>query len=149
MALFRFRLATILRLREADRDERRALLADAQRAEHVICERIAAIDRELAGTKEQTARASRPGRIDVEWLMDVRRYELLLKADRQAALEQRNTVEAEVARRREELVAADREVRMLEKLRETQFQRHREDENRQEVKQLDETGIHGYYRSQR
>jgi flagellar export protein FliJ len=47
-------------------------------------------------------------------------------------------VGAEIERRREVLVEADRDVRVLEKLREKQTERHRYEENRREIRQLDE-----------
>jgi flagellar export protein FliJ len=52
--------------------------------------------------------------------------------------QQRETVLGEVARRRELLVEADREVKILEKLREKQAQRRLQDDDLQEMKRLDE-----------
>jgi flagellar export protein FliJ len=43
-----------------------------------------------------------------------------------------------LGRRREALVAADREVRTLEKLRESQHERFRREEETRETKRLDE-----------
>jgi flagellar export protein FliJ len=40
--------------------------------------------------------------------------------------------------RRVALAEANREVRVLEKLRDRQHERHRQEENRQEIKELDE-----------
>ena len=45
----------------------------------------------------------------------------------------------EIERRGEALVDANRQVRVLETLRQKQLDRHRQGENRQEIKQLDET----------
>jgi len=64
-----------------------------------------------------------------------------LKAHRKQLEGQREQVAVEIERRREVLVAANREVRVLEKLREKQSQRHREEENRREAKQLDEAAV--------
>jgi flagellar FliJ protein len=149
MPSFRFRLTTLLRLREGERDERRTRLADAQQAEDIVNSRIADIDAGLGRLRDETGRHSRPGPMDVDALMELQRYELLLKAERQAALQQRELVAAEVERRREALVAADREVRVLERLRETQQQRHRQAEERQERKVLDEIATQGFCRKER
>jgi flagellar export protein FliJ len=146
---FRFRLATLLRLREADRDERRTQLADAQRAEDIVRARIREIDGELGRLRGETARLSKPGVVNVDELMEIQRYELLLAAERQAALQQRKLVVEEVERRREALVAADREVRVLERLRETQQERHRHEADRQERKQLDESAMGAFVRKDR
>ncbi len=149
MPPFRFKLATLLRLRENDRDELRSRLADAQQAENIVNQRIHELDADLDRLRAQAAQRSRPGRMDVDALMELQRYELLLKAERQATVQQRELVAAEVERRREALVAADREVRVLERLRETQQQRHRQTEERQERKVLDEIATQGYCRKER
>ena len=47
----------------------------------------------------------------------------------------------EIDRRREALLDADRDVRTLEKLRESQFQAHREEESHQQAKLLDEAAL--------
>lgn len=149
MLPFRFRLATLQRLREADRDERRTQLADAERAEDIVRARIGEIDGELARLRGEAARLSRPGAINVDALMETERYELLLAAERQSAMHQQKLVSEEVERRRLALVAADREVRVLERLRETQQQRHRQEAERQERKQLDETATRAFVHKER
>jgi flagellar export protein FliJ len=149
MLPFRFRLATLLRLREADRDERRTQLADAQRAEDIVRARIGDIDGEIVRLRGESARLSRPGLVNVDELMEIERYELLLGAERLAAKQQHQLVATEVERRRGALVMADREVRVLERLRETQHQRHRQEADRQERKELDETATHAFVRKER
>jgi len=141
MANFQFRLATLLRLREAWRDERRTHLADAQRAEQLIVARVAAIDEELAAGRRQYVDAARAKNVNVDLLTDLARYEMILKAQRQSADQQRQAVVAEVQKRRAALVVADRDVRVLEKLRETQQQRHHEEEDLKEFKRLDELAV--------
>jgi len=142
MANFTFRPATLLRIREARRDERRTRLADAQRAEQLVVQRIAELDAELEALRRRCVDAARPGNtVDVDLLTDAARYEMILKLQRQSADQQRQAVLAEVQRRRAALVAADREVRVLEKLRETQRRRFDEEEARKEVKRLDEVAM--------
>ncbi len=141
MAQFQFRMATLLRLRESWRDERRAALAEAQHAEQVIAERIALIDCDLVALRRQSLDAARPGVINVDRLADSTRYEMILKVERQSADQQRQAVAEEVERRRESLMTADRDVRVLEKLRESQLDQHRDAQQRSEVKQLDEISL--------
>jgi flagellar protein FliJ len=141
MSSFRFRLATLLRLREAWRDERRAQLAEAQRAEELVLQRIAELSQELADLHRHCLDAARPGALDVDRLVDAARYEMILKVERQSADQQRQVVVAEVQKRRDGLMAADREVRVLEKLRQTQRERLREEDARRETKLLDELAV--------
>jgi flagellar FliJ protein len=149
MPPFRFRLTTLLLLRENERDERRSRLTEAQQAEDIVNGRIADLEAEVARLRDEAGQRSRPGRMDVDALMELQRYELLLKAERQAAAQQRELVAAEVERRREALVAADRQVRVLERLRETQQRRHRQAEERQQGKVFDEIAAQSHCNQER
>jgi flagellar export protein FliJ len=140
MAKFKFRLATLLRLRESTRDERRAELAQAYRADEIIEQEQERLVCELDALEERSRQASAPGPLDVDRLLDVRRYELVLRSRQEHARQQRQSLELEIERRRRALVDANRHVRVLEGLRQKQQERHLQEENRQEVKRLDETG---------
>ena len=141
MASFRFRLSTLLRLRKNVRDECRQQLIAAQKAEDIIAARIAALEDELAMLRLHALVSSRPGRVNVDRLLDAGRYEMMLKAQRYAADEQRQAVLGEIERRRLALVETDREVKSLEKLREQQTLRHGQEEAHREMKQMDETAL--------
>lgn len=149
MATFHFRLATLLRLREADRDERRAQLSDAQQAEAIVAGRIGEMDREIAAIRQLGQLAAAPGKVDVDQLLDMQRYEMQLKIERAATEEQRQKIAQEVERRLERAIAADREVRILEKLRETQLAKHRSEEEKVDQKRFDElAGQLAFYREE-
>ena len=137
MKPFRFRLTTLLRLREATRDERRVELATALHAEERLLEHRAEVQQELANLRQQFIDAG-VGRIDIDHLLGLQRYEAIVQLDLKTIEEHMRTIATEVDRRRAALVAADREVHVLEKLRETQAQRHRDDQARLDIKQLDE-----------
>ncbi len=138
MARFTFRMATLLKLRESARDERQAQLVQARRAADILCQQRETLEEEARRLDQQGHYAVRPGPIDVERLLNARRYELLLRAQQQDLLQQQQVVDAELLRRHQALVEANREVRALELLREKQWARHRDEEARQEMKQLDE-----------
>ena len=63
--------------------------------------------------------------LDVNRLLEAQRYELLLKAQSQELAKQAMLLAAETERRRQMLVEADREVRVLELLDERHRQRTR------------------------
>lgn len=132
-----FRLATLLKLREATRDERRGALAEAFRAEEMLAESERAVEDEFAALAEDYRMATRPGRINVDLLLAHQRREALLVAQRREYARQREVLLAEIDRRRESLAAADREVRTLEKLRERQVAAAAARSARAETKQLD------------
>jgi flagellar export protein FliJ len=77
-------------------------------------------------------------------LIDSQRYEFLLLAQVEALKQQAVRLTEETERRREALVAADREVRTLEKLREKQKLEHQQEQQRLEVKFLDEVAARGH-----
>lgn len=148
MSTFRFRLETLLRLRMVERDERRAELAKAQRAEGVLLEQASDLDRqrqELVGTTRQL---SLPGEADVDALVRTHRFELVLRTQAVHISNQLVQVRAELERRRQALVEADRGVRVLEKLRERQQAAHQTHENQLEMKQIDEQAALGFLRQE-
>ena len=78
------------------------------------------------------------GAVSVDRLIEAQRYEMVLRADIASLREREEKVIAEVARRRQALLEADREVRTLVRLRETQQERYTEREAQLEQKQIDE-----------
>ncbi len=138
MARFQFRMKTLLRLHEATRDERRVELAQAQRAADAVQERLDELAAEIKSLGAIGRQAISPGNVDVDRLLSVQRYELLLRAQEQQTRAQKQMVDAEVERRREAVVAANREVKSLENLRQRQMDRHRADEAKREGAVLDE-----------
>ena len=138
MPRFVFRLATLMKLRCTERDERRVRLAEAHAAEMVLAERIAQFEAQLQEVSRRYQSAASPGALDVDRLLDAQRFEAMLQAEKLHVEGQRETIRTEVEKRREALVVADREVRALEKLREAQHERFRQQQNRDEIKQLDE-----------
>ncbi len=141
MAIFRYRLATMLRLRENERDRCRQELAEARRDEQRAAARVIQLKDELSALRTRVLQVTRPGVIDVERLRNAQRYEQQLRVDLRQAEANHQATAAEAERRRQTLVEADREVQMLEKHREQQLARHRATEHRMEIKQLDEQTI--------
>ncbi len=138
MPRFNFRLKTLLRLREAARDERRADLAQAYEAEQILTRQTEKLEGEIHAARQQVRLSAAPGGIDVDTLLATHRYELVLGAQRQLLHEQSEQLSAEIQRRRQALVEADREVHVLEKLRQRQLERFKREEGKREMKRIDE-----------
>ena len=136
MRKFQFRLASVARLREAVRDQRRGELADAVGVQNSLEQQIGRVDRDLVEARLlQTAPV---GKVDVDRLLNGERYELLLQAERGSLVQQLTKVAVEVAKRREALVAADQDVKALEKLRASQHEDWRQQSEREISRELDE-----------
>ena len=138
MARFRFRLQTLRRLREIHRDEQRGRLATAYEAERILTEQREGVAAESAALGISQRQLMQRGVLDVNQLLSMQRYQLTLEAHAQTLAEQAAKLSEEVERRRQSLVEADREVRVLDKLEERKRQQHREASQRAETKVLDE-----------
>lgn len=137
MAKFKFRLQTLLRIREQERDERQSELAEAQQADQILVERQEEVAAQITVLGEENRRCM-VGTIDVDRILGNRRHEALLLGHQREIAEQRRIVGEEIQKRQERLVEANREVKVLEKLREKQEERFREEERLDDIKQMDE-----------
>lgn len=141
MAKFTFSLEAVRKLRLAKRDERRTALADAFRADEVLQDRRSSLRREQAAARELQHRAMCDKYLDVNRLLDVQRYDLVLNAREQELTKQEILLAAEIERRRDALIESDRAVRALDILEEKQRAAYQLEENRKAAKQLDEIAI--------
>jgi flagellar protein FliJ len=138
MADFKFRLATLLRIREAARDERRMDLADSRRTEESLQQQLERLHAERERVTEAARELVGPGAVAVNRWADAHRYQQMLESRRCQLSAQLAELAAEIDRRREVLLEADRDVRTLERIRETQRLRHHQETHRQENRRLDE-----------
>jgi len=138
MAQFRFRLATLLRLREALRDQRRAELAEAYRVEDLLRQQQEEVGRMIDALCQRCREVAAPGPVDVDAMLAAQRYYAALRSRQQQLLAQRQHVAGEIERRQQVLAAASRDVKILEKLRQRQAEAYQAEENRREMKLLDE-----------
>ena len=93
--MFHFRLQTLLRLRIAERDQRRAELAKAIRAEELLREEDAKLAEQQAEAAERRRLLKSPGAADVDALLQTHRYEVVLAAQRRQLAAQISQVQAE------------------------------------------------------
>ena len=141
MTKFAFRLQPLMKLREAERDKCREELAAAYRADQVLTDRQEAILQEMDETKQASRQQLRPGSIEVDSLLNANRYELILTSQLRQLASQRQKVGEEIERRRQALIEADRELRILEKLRERYASDFRRGEEKLHTAQMDELAL--------
>lgn len=138
MAEFKFRLETLLKLRCAARDERRAALAEAYEAEALLRQQIEQTENQLNEAKTKLRDASKPGAINVDDLLGGHRHELMLHAQIAQLQVTQNQLNDESEQRRRLLVEADKQVRTLEKLKVRQHDDHVAEQRKREYKAMDE-----------
>lgn len=146
MASFRFRLATLQRLREQVRDERRGRLVEAQRALDILQQQQQELDGEIAAATDETRRSAQPGAVDVDRLQWLHRHDQTLRTQRDELSRQATTLTDEIEIRRQALAAAERDVKVLEKLHERLALRHDEAAAAVAAKELDEVATRGFVR---
>ena len=147
--MFQFRLQTLLRLRLAERDQRRADLAKAIRAEEMLHVELQDLARQQAGAADRGRKLKSPGTADIDSLLQTHRFATVLAAQERQLKAQLAQVQVETERRRQVLVEADRQVRVLEKLRQRQAAAYQKEEERRLLKQLDEAALVAYARRRR
>src|SRR5438477_1355056 len=98
--MFRFRLETLLRLRLAERDQRRAELVKALRAEELLRGEERALQEQQVKAVGRSRQLKSPGAANVDALLQTHRYEIVLAAQRRQLKQQIVQVEAETERRR-------------------------------------------------
>lgn len=133
-----------MKIRESIRDERRHHLLEAQQAHDTLQTRLDEIRDNLHAARRLASATLVGGPVNVDRLLDDGRYELVLLAEQHMFRQQSKSVAEEIERRRQALVAADREVRVLDRLRETQKQRHDTETARCEQQVIDEAATLGY-----
>ena len=137
MKRFVFKLDAALRYRERIEDQRKREFAEVQVAfnrqrstiEQLKAERVQGLD-DLGGMSK--------GSLDVPVLMAQRRYLLGLERRTVKAVHVLEGMKGPLEEARVRLVNARKDVRVLERLRERQMERHLQDANREEQKVLDE-----------
>ena len=134
----RFRLATLLQLRTSERDACRSELARAIAARTQLEQQEAELVGQLQQLQNETRASSAPGALNVDKLLSVHRYLLLQRLELQQLRQRAQQVDAEIERRRQRLVVADRELRIVEKLREKHQQQVARHDLSQQQRQIDE-----------
>ena len=139
---FQFRLATLLRLRQSARDDCHQRLAESQRADDDLRDRLARIEAEKQQLHGRGRRCGGAGTVDVDRLAEIDRYAAVLRDDAERLRRRREALAVEIQQHRHALLKADQDARSLEKLQDRHRLRHRREAERRESKQLDEAAMH-------
>lgn len=141
MARFQFRLESLLKLREAERQQRRLEMAEAFHAESILRQQASQLRQDIQEVEKQSRVISSPGRVQVDRVLEAHRYKLLLKSQVMTLAQKQAQLQVEIEKRQTALVIADRDVRVLEKLRDRKRAEHDAAELKRELKQLDEVAV--------
>ena len=112
---FRFRLQSVVRLRERDRDEAAEALRQGLQAKQILENQVS--DIQLERSQQDGLRlASKTGAVNFQKMIDAQRYQSYLDNQMADLQGQISLIDQECERRRARLVKCEQAVRSLEKL---------------------------------
>ena len=137
--MFTFRLEPLITIRDNELKERQSELAKAYEARKILEKDLHEIERQLEEGIAAVRESMQEGQfINVEGLLSFRRQEMFLRARQSDLLQKMEMVDEEIERRRILVVAANKELKVVEKLKEKRYEKYLEDESRAETKFMDE-----------
>lgn len=128
-------LDTVQKLRRRARDAQASSVAEVVRARSVLAEQMQTLGRDRAAATARRVGLAR-GEVDVERLLDETRHDAGLSAELANLRQQDGLLAEEERKRRGTLLAADVEVKAIEKLQARIEQRRRDERRRREDREL-------------
>lgn len=145
---FHFRLRTVERLRKQAVDQQRRIVAEAQRAAGAAEEANAARNRELEHEREAARQRLDARVLDLPLLRSQQLFRAWLKGKAVETVRQAVSARADLGRERACLAEASKRLKVIEKLRERQWQRHTAAAQRAEQALYDEAALQRYVRGE-
>ena len=137
--MFTFRLEPLITIRDNELKERQAELAKAYEAQRILEEALKTVEKQLSEGIETTRSLTQEGqKVNVEFLLGIRRQEMFLRANQEDLIKKMKMVDEEIEQRRNAVVEANKELKTIEKLKEKNYEEYLEEENKKEVKIMDE-----------
>ena len=137
--MFKFRLEPLITIRDNNLKERQRKLAEAYDARKILEEYLQEIDRQLDEGIAAVRELSQPGQtINVESLIGFRRQEMFLRANQDDLMQKMKMIDEEIEKRRIAMIEANKELKIVEKLKEKRYEKYVEEEHIAETKMMDE-----------
>ena len=139
--MFKFRLDSLITIRDNKLKERQQKLAEAYDARQILEEYLQEIDKQLEEGIIAVRELSQPGQtVNVEHLIGFRQQEMFLRANQEYLMEKMKMIDEEIEVRLAAVIEANKELKVVEKLKEKQHEKYLENENKAETKMMDEIG---------
>ncbi len=138
---FTFSLAAVLKHRlHLEREKMRAV-AEVQAKMNGLKAELAGIEQTVRSSTEDLRGSHLAGRLDMSFIAAHRRFSAAMNAKAMNLVQQMARVQVQVEQAQRELAEAAKERKIMEKLRERQFERWREETSKKETAALDEIGM--------
>ncbi|MDR0609016.1 MAG: flagellar export protein FliJ [Planctomycetaceae bacterium] len=138
---FQFRLEPLITIRDNTLKEKQGELAKAYEARRIVEEKQRQLQQELAENVETGRQRLQTGIIDIDFLLGLRRHEAYLNAQIEFVHGHLRQIDEEIERRRNAVLEANKELKIIEKLKEKRYEKYRTEENRKETIRLDEIAV--------
>ncbi len=135
---FTFRLEPLISIRDNVLKEKQAELAKAYEARRIAEEKRLEVERNIEDNQRFGREMLRSGTINIDFLLGVRRHEAFLAAQFDEVRRHIALIEEEIEKRRAAVAEANKELKIIEKLKEKKREKYRAEENRKETIQMDE-----------
>ncbi|MGI6401355.1 MAG: flagellar FliJ family protein [Thermoguttaceae bacterium] len=133
-----FRFESLLKLRTAERDEKKSAFLDAERRRQDASETLDALDKELTRSQDASRRAREAPTLDPAELLRFQAVRIQLTEKRKETLALLQRLTDEVEAKRLELNVAIKEVKILQNLKKKNQERRIVEERRRSEKKLDD-----------
>ena len=137
--MFKFRLDPLITIRDNKLKERQRKLAEACEARRILEGHLQEIDRQIEEGIDTARSLIQPGQtVNVESLIGFRRQEMFLRANQDDLMQKIKMVDKEIDNRRIAVVEANKELKVIEKLKEKRHEKYLVEEGKAEMKAMDE-----------
>ena len=137
--MFNFRLEPLIKIRKNVLQECQAELTKAYNARNVLEEHLLSIEKEIEEGTATARSLMQPGQtINVEQLLSFRRQEMFLRANQNDLKQKIKDVDEVIELRRTTVIAANKQLKTVEKLKEKRYEKYLEEKKKEETKAMDE-----------
>jgi len=137
--MFKFRLDPLIKIRKNTLQECQAELAKAYDARSILEEHLQRIEKELEAETTAARNLMQPGQtVKIEQLLGFRRQEMFLRANQNDLMQKMKGIDEVIELRRAAVIAANKELKSIETLREKRYEKYLEEEKKEETKAMDE-----------
>lgn len=143
---FQFRLETVRKIRERERDAQRLIVAESASATESVRQRVVGLTNEFADNAERSRGVRPVGRLDLHLVRMHLIHRVWLHGAIGAARVEFGERESKLHAERSKLAEASKRLKVIEKLRERQWARHAVEINRAEQMAGDEAAQQLFFR---
>ena len=140
--MFKFRLEPLITIRANDLKERQLELAQAYNARSIVEENLQTLETQIEEGIATARNLMQPGQlVNVNHLRGLQEQELILRANQEYWKGLLPQLDEEIERRRRLVVAASKELKKIEKLKEKRYEEYLKEEKKEETKAMDEIAV--------